>query len=409
MTDFTSPSFDAALAHGPAIVLPHATGAGVAIPGRPGSVERELYLAPGRFDFFQAMNLLEQLDRGRPPDSRFPRARREIVRFRAALGSVFPASAIERLAPPEEQDAAPQMTVAFFGLTGPSGVLPRHYTELVAQLEREARSPERHALRDWLDLFNDRLLRLFYQAWSKYRGSIAYARGEHALPVPDTFTEAVNSVMGLGLPSLRRRLTVSVVEGDLFSRHERLLAELNDLTLMRFSGLLAQRPRSAVNLEQLLADYFGLPVRVEQFDGQWLVLDEENRTRLCGRDGQNQLGVSAIAGQRVWDRRSKIRLQLGPLDDRQFAEFLPDRSPTTERKAFFLLCHLTRLYLGSELDFRVQLVLRKEHVPACRLVGEETPGSRLGWNSWLYTQAPTQDERCAVFEEVDARRLDAAN
>jgi type VI secretion system protein ImpH len=369
----------------------------------PSSIERALYAESGRFNFFQAVSLLEELGQGSYGVGRGSSPRDEAVRFRAALGSVFPQNSIHALEPAPSGEDSAVMTVAFLGLTGPSGVLPRHYTELLTRIERLAKSSEKHALRDWLDLFNHRLIGLFYRAWTKYRFPSAYSRREFAWREPDTFTEAVFSLAGLGFPSLKQRLRVSTTSGDIFSRHECVLAEIKDLSLLRYSGLLAQRPRTASNLGQLLRDYIALPVEVEQFDGQWLVLESENRTQLAAQIGNNQLGVSAIAGERVWDRQSKIRLRIGPLDYRQFAELLPDQSPQPERKTFFVLCHLARLYLGPETDFRVQLVLRRDELPPCRLSDDAETGPRLGWNAWLYGEQPSEDADDAVFEEAEPR------
>jgi type VI secretion system protein ImpH len=81
----------------------------------------------------------------------------------------------------------------------------------------------------------------------------------------------------------------------------------------------------------------------------------------------------------------------------QFQEFLPDRSATSERKAFFMLVHLVRLYVGMELDFDVQLVLRAQEIPACQLA-EGLAGPRLGWNTWMCSQMPAHDSQDAVFE-----------
>jgi type VI secretion system protein ImpH len=287
------------------------------------------------------------------------------------------------------------VTVSFLGLTGPSGVLPRHYTEILLRQEREAKGSEKHALRDWLDLFNHRLISLFYRAWEKYRFFLPYERGEYTWKEPDAFTRALFSLVGLGEPSLRGRLRVAVPEEQDLQQSQRVLARVDDLSLLYYSGFLAHRPRCAVALEALLHDYFQLPVCIEQFHGQWLRLEEEDQTQLgCG----GRLGVNTVAGSRVWDVQSKVRIRFGPLRYADYEEFLPDRAPVSQRKAFFLLAQLVRLYVGRELDFDVQLVLRKEDVPECHLSADGGLGPRLGWNTWLFSAGMRRDAADAVFE-----------
>jgi type VI secretion system protein ImpH len=310
--------------------------------------------------------------------------------------------------PPTTTQPQAELTVALLGLTGPSGVLPRHYTELVHRIQREARGSERHALRDWFDLFNHRLLSLFYRAWDKHRPWQAYARGETTRREPDTLTTAIFSFAGLGMPELRDRLRVTSIDGDLFSRRETTLAEIHNLSLARYSGLLAQRPRTAANLQQLIGDYFSLPAKVEQFRGQWLDLEPQQQTQVGLGDANNGLGMTATVGSRVWDVQSKFRVQLGPLTYQQFAALLPSRTPTADGKAFHLLCHLTRLFAGPEYDFDVQLVLRRDEVPPCRLTTNTESGPRLGWNTWLGEVSQTTDATDAVFDSEELERVEAA-
>src|ERR1019366_7608006 len=94
-------------------------------------------------------------------------------------------------------------------LTGPSSVLPRHYTELIERLVREADNPERFVLRDWFDLFNHRFISLFYRAWSKYRYWLPYDRRDHLRSEPDLFTHLLFSLIGLGTAGQRNRLQVT--------------------------------------------------------------------------------------------------------------------------------------------------------------------------------------------------------
>jgi type VI secretion system protein ImpH len=365
------------------------------------TVEQWLFEEPYCFHFFQAVRLLERLAPQRRPVGRGGPPSAEVVRFRAHQALWFPPSAIFDLQGPSESLPLPAMTVAFLGLTGPSGVLPRHYTELLLRLAKEAKGPERHALRDWLDLFNHRLISLFYRAWEKYRFYIAYERGEHQRGDQiDPFTRSLFSFIGLGMPPLRNRLRIVPS-----TPAEKPLASIPDLTLLHYSGFLAHRPRCALSLEAMLQDYSRLPIRVQQFQGQWLVLDPTNQSRMGGVDANNQLGVNLVVGDRVWDVQSKIRVRMGPLRYHQFAEFLPDHSPKPERKAFFLLAHLVRLYVGAEFDFDVQLVLKAEDVPECELSPDEAKGPRLGWNTWVRSEPMTKDADEAAFEGEEVYQL----
>jgi type VI secretion system protein ImpH len=424
----------------------------------PQSVLDRLFREGHAFDFFQAVRLLGLWQPDRVLVGQVGAPAEEIVRFHAHLSLSFPASEVFEILEPAVSGGVPQMTVTFMGLTGPSGVLPVHYTELLLwpeRLRREILPDERNALRDWLDLFNHRLVSLFYRAWEKYRLFPAYER-QMRLPVvegaqagqgtagADSLTQVLLNLVGLGTPALTERLRV--VQRPTETTSSRLLASIDDLALLYYSGLLAQRPRNALALQTLVQDYFGLPVRVLQFQGQWLRLPLSSQSSMKGDGGNNALGKDLVVGERVWDVQSKIRLRLGPLGGDQFREFIPDRAPPAvgcslprgadssrgvceewanrrdERGAteglrgasdslqgdrrrfgtFFLLVHLVRLYLGPELDFDVQLVLQARDVPPTRLDADGVPGSRLGWDTWLLSLPAAEDADDAVFrgEEV---------
>ncbi len=369
------------------------------------TVRQRLFAGGCEFDFFQAVCLLERLYPERRPVGREGSPEAEVLRFRAHQSLDFPASSIYDLQRGAGDADVAQMAVSFMGLTGPSGVLPRHYTERLIHVEQRNKGQDKYALRDWLDLFNHRLISLFFRAWEKYRFWIPYARREYARTEPDTFTTCLFSLIGQGMPTLRNRLCVS--GGGHRDRRggEKVLARIDDLALLHYSGLLSQRPRSVSNLQALLSDYFQLPVRVKQFQGQWLRIDQISQSHLDPAGCYNRLGVDLVVGERVWDVQNKVRICLGPLDYRQFCEFFPDHSPHPQRKAFFLLAHLVRLYLGPELDFDVQLLLKAEHVPEMRLSHGDGVGPQLGWDTWLRSQPSEHDAEDAVIAGETVSRL----
>ncbi len=302
---------------------------------------------------------------------------------------------------------------------------------MLLRIQRDVKHGEKFALRDWFDLFSHRMLSLFYRAWEKYRFYISYERGEYLQHPPDPFTHALLSFSGLGLATLRTRIRVislvdapkarslpaprapqqaeRTVDRSLHAAPERrTLAEVDDLALLRYAGLWARRPRTAAGLAALLADYFELPVEVEQFRGQWLQLDPSDQSQLTSESTNCQLGQNLVIGERVWDVEGKIRVRVGPLDYEQFVEFLPYRGAVTRSKAFFLLSHLTRLYIGPTLAFDVQLLVRGDTVPDIVVADKSGPGLRLGWNTWLRSGKLRGCVKDAVFEGQEVFDLTGA-
>jgi type VI secretion system protein ImpH len=372
-----------------------------------GSLAARLFREPFSFDFFQAVRVLQRIFPERAPVGQAAAPAAETVRFGTLASLTFPPSAIYDLQPAADPTEPPRLIVAFMGLAGPSGVLPRHYTELLLRIQRDAKGPEKFALRDWFDLFNHRYLSLFYRAWEKYRFYLAYERGEATRAEPDTFTNCLFSLIGHGLPALRNRLRVGIWEEVEGRPRERLLTRVNDLVLLYYGGLLAHRPRCAAGLAGMLQDYLGLPVEVRQFQGQWLRLEPDKQSRLGLDDGNCELGTNLVIGERVWDVQSKIRVRVGPVDYARFLDFMPDRSPMPEHKTFFEMVHLVRLYVGPEFDFDVQVILKADEVPECQLPEGTADGPRLGWNAWIGSQSFAVPAEEAVFDGEEVVSLNA--
>jgi len=313
-----------------------------------------LFGEPYRFDFFQAVRLLDSHARGvdearrRWPVGHDATPVQEIVRFRAPASLSFPSGSIVGLAPSDSDvdgKNPPEMTVPFLGLTGPSGVLPQHYTSLL--IERCHVKHKDYALREYFDVFHHRLISLFYRAWEKYHFQYAFERVQLEKPgEDDDFTYALYGLVGLATEGLRRRMS------------------FDDEAVLYYGGYYAHFPRNAISLESLLGDYWGIPVSVEQFRGQWLYLSEDEQTALPTAErprGLNcALGVNALVGTRVWNVQSMFRVRIGPVDYHQFREFMPIG------KRLLPLCQMARLYAGVEFDFDVQVVLKKEEVPWCQ-------------------------------------------
>jgi len=338
-------------------------------------VEETLFASPFRFGFFQAVRMLRLGLRLK----RIPSALgvREFIRFRTPLSLDFPASEIQSLERKPDSDGVEtmEMTVNFMGLTGPSGALPRHYTETLIAGQSHYRERGRDAAAHrFLDIFSHRLIALFADAWRKYRFWLRYEEGDRG-----GLTRYLLDLVGLGTEQLRRVLRDQVGRG------------LSEETIAYYSGLLAQRPFSSSAVTSVLADYIGAGVAIDQFVGRWLELPDEVRTKLGLAN--TQLGESAVLGVRAWDRQSKIRIRIGPVGYAKFHDLLPTGG------GYATLTRLAGFFAGTGLDYEIQLVLRKEQVPAC-VLGVEQVGARLGWSSWLRAQEPGLRHQPRPFTRV---------
>jgi type VI secretion system protein ImpH len=273
------------------------------------------------------------------------------VHFRVNPRLGFPASQIQTLE--FSEDAPPEMMVNFMGLTGPSGVLPYAYSEMILERIRA----KDHSVSAFFDIFNHRAISLFYRAWQKSRFPVTYSAGPR-----DLFTRYLLDLIGLGTDGLRNR------------------QEVEDEALLHYVSLLGMQARSAGALEQIIEDYFEVPVEIQQFTGAWYGLDEPTQCAMSDMDTPScQLGAGAVVGDAVWDRQARVRIRLGPLGMERYCDFLPEAS------AYKALRAITRFFSNQCLEFELQLVLERAQTPGTELDFDAANPVRLGWVSWLRT------------------------
>ena len=361
----------------------------------------QLAKEPWCFEFFQAVRLLsnqavsEARDRPvsddwHPEDAHYifvgqDKPGLEAIRFRSSPSLGYSSAQISDLKliksrPIETTDESPdqsgdstasnaeqniaEMTVAFMGLFGGQGSLPTHYTSLI--IERIAKKDR--SMAEFFDLFNHRLISLCYRAWEKYRPAPALEHARLLGEQDDLLTQALYSLVGISSPSLRSQMGI------------------DDVTLLYYSGLFSHRPRSAVSLQQLLIDFLGVPVTVQQFTGQWLPLDDADWS-CCpssadeSENCNNQLGVTMILGDRVWDVQGSFRIRLGPLNYEHYLRFLPTGDLVPK------LSNLTRMFVGGEFKFDYVPVLQARCIPRCELGATQGVGTLLGQTAWLTADA----------------------
>ncbi|MGA7342388.1 MAG: type VI secretion system baseplate subunit TssG [Terracidiphilus sp.] len=320
---------------------------------------------PYCFRFFQAVRLLERLYPERNPVGLFVAPRTEVVVFSSVPTLSFPASEIQDFQP--SKDGPPKLSVNFMGLSAAVGVLPHTYTEFL--LER-ARAKDRGPA-DFFDLFNHRMISLFYRAWQKYRFYIAYERTGSG---DDLISARLLDLIGLGTNSLTHRMDIA------------------DEACLYYAGLLSARRPTAQGLKQLIEDYFEVPVSVEQFTGTWRRLPLGNRTFLRDTGAFcEQLGMGTIVGDEAFDQHGAVTLRLGPLSFNRYQEFLPGARANLELRAWL------RLYTNREFDYVIRLVLERGEVPRMKLGEDGIGASRLGLVSWVKNRALDRDPDEATY------------
>jgi type VI secretion system protein ImpH len=316
-----------------------------------------------------------------------PADERPAIRFRNTLSLSFPASELvgiekhvrhvegadgESVDDPDGHLERVELTPAFMGLLGATGALPLAYSEQFAQRETSGRDG---AARAFLDIFQHRAVTLFHEAWRKHRLPLQFEadRRERYLPL-------VMSLAGLGEPALRRRL-----HGD--------EGGVADDALAFYCGLLQRRAVSAEHLQRVLADYFGVRVKVTQFVGRWFEIDGDCQVTLG--ETAFRLGHDTLLGPRVWQRDLRARVSIGPMNRAQHQRFLPGGP------AALALRELLTLVSGVSLEYEIRLSVRAADVVCATLPGSpqsEGAGARLGWDSYLVSQPCTEDREEAVYD-----------
>lgn len=318
---------------------------------------------PHRFEFAQLLNILLRVLRrqGTPYDKAFG----DVLRFRNNLSLAFPPSEVQALevetnSPPAKfSPRSPvavgalskiRITPSFVGLLGAGGTLPLHDTERVAARRSLDGDASQHEL---LDVLSNRMIGLFYEAWGKYRV-------EHGIDVRghDRLLPMLMALAGMKSHGVRRSPPACVKDG----------------TTGYYAALLRTRPVSAGTIERVLAEYFDLPVRLEQFVGGWDPIPEKRRSTL----GTNPvLGFGAALGVRLWRTDLRARLHIGPLDEAHVQDFLPGG------RALQALKEMVCLFAVPALRYEIRLLLAPPCVKRMTLTTRAGHSRRLGWDTFV--------------------------
>ena len=354
----------------------HESGVGPRDPDRAGEEEfiRALAAEPWKFDFFTAVRRLEALRNDLPGVGKSSRADEDPLRFAQEPSLAFsPCNLWEYR--PATSTAAARLFVNFMGLMGPNGPMPLHITEYAR--ERQIHHKD-HTFARFLDVFNHRMVSLFYRAWAASQLPASFDRWEPGASTSDgdvarqlslareqdRYATYIGSLFGLGMDTLRHRDSIP------------------DLGKLHFSGRFANLVKNPEGIRAMLHEYLGVEVEVEEFLGRWTEIPNDYHISLgkvppAGRPAGCIGATGGVIGKRVFDCGSAFKLRLGPMSLEQYQRMLPGTRTARRIDAWI------RNYLGDEFWWEAVLILKADQVPKSRLGS----GTRLGWTSWIHSQA----------------------
>lgn len=298
--------------------------------------------SPSEYDFYQAVYTIErQLAAGKDQQRKVGHdsiPKNELIRFKSDQHLGFPGPSLNKVASrtSAKHESVLDMHVSFMGVTGTNGALPQHYTELV--LERVKYKDT--GMRDFFDLFNHRLLSLYYRAWEKYQFPIGFEKNSQNHP--DSFSTVLNELTG----------------------------STNSLGKF-YAGIFNRKVRNVAGLRQILSHFTGCEIEIEQFQGKWLALAKSEQTQLGQRsqpEGQFAcLGVDASIGQKIWDISSSIKVVIKPDADSKINDYL------NGGRTYQGVNQLISEYLGKSIQYKIQLEVKYEQIPVACLSKDSEP------------------------------------
>ncbi|NOQ35142.1 MAG: type VI secretion system baseplate subunit TssG [Methylococcaceae bacterium] len=309
---------------------------------------------PYKFNFFHALRLIECVHKDNPKLGCSKRPADDPIRLGQAVSMAFETSTLAEFKLGKE-GRPPRLTQRFFGLYGANAPMPLHITEYVRGREYNNHD---NTLARFSDVFHHRMLCLFYKARADTEPTFQFDR-----PDKDRFADYVGALLGIAQPEFKNR------------------DAMPDIAKLHYSGFLSNQVKNVAGLKNVLADYFKLPVSVEEFVGEWLTIEPSEQTRLGLSPQTGTLGISTVIGSKVWSCQHKFRIVFGALTQEEYESLLPSG------KRLEALIAIVRNYIGDEMSWDVRLILKKEEVSGVSL----NQGARLGWTSWVGHRESKED------------------
>lgn len=309
------------------------------------AIEQKLLADPSAWPFSRVLGVLTSIVKAKGDDPE------QVIRVRPRLSLHQHRS--EVVAVKTLESGHYEIEVNFLGLYGSSSPLPTFYTEELLQLEQD----DQVSARLFLDVIHQRIYQLFAASQQKYdslRAAVEWQQSE--------FSQLLHSLVGTRDKELQQQLP-------------------EESLLLKYFSLLAMPQRSGQGLESLLADLLaGVQVRVEQCVTRKVKVPARHLSQLG--HASCTLGDNALVGDQLTDRKSKIRIHIGPIDADTFHLLVADEKRWKQLTGFI------RFYLNTPLEVELRVILNPQGTQKMKL--GQPRGTQLGVDTWL--NKPVSDE-----------------
>lgn len=148
----------------------------------------------------------------------------------------------------------------------------------------------------------------------------------------------------------------------------RLLVATDQPAALRYVHYFSLRPRSSYFLQQIIKDYFLLPVQIRCLTVKRPLHDTNASLPAV-------LGRSSYMGRWFLDSQYTLQIQIGPVNLKRWLCLLPHQPMR------LALEQLALDYMGSLYDIDWHLVIDPQDIVPCQVGGHNA--TRLGYTSWL--------------------------
>jgi type VI secretion system protein ImpH len=288
------------------------------------TLNEEFMFAPERFSFVKAMDMSMALC-----DKRFIKIKFKI-NFSSKFNDISDVNGIK--------DGIAEIHTNMQSIAGIEGNLPDCYTEEFITFNRTSKK----AVTDFFDIFNNKIASLKYSYTKKFDTC--------SLSVSPECSLIGNILFSLSGFEFKNDFSQSAGESS-----------IPEQIKISCQNLFWQNTRTSSGLKTMLSSFFDIPIEIKQFSGGFLEAPQSSQTSLgVTKNKYNKLGVNCFLGNKFWDSTKGIEILVGPLNFKNYTEFLTKKSGRDQKfSRIQKMKEIIRMYVPYGLDVNVHVFLEE--------------------------------------------------